>query len=171
VRGSEDEDRRDDGPQRGLTLAYRYLNRRDRTETEVRSHLEGKGIDAGDVEQVIATLRDQGFVDDARYARLLAEDKRTLEGWGSERIRRTLSARGIDRELIEDALDGGDGDGDAQEPTTEIDRAVAVLSRRFPTPPRERRERDRALAVLLRKGYDVELALDALARHGSDLNA
>jgi regulatory protein len=170
VRGSEDEDRGDDGLQRGLTLAYRYLNRRDRTETEVRDHLDGKGIDAGDVEQVIAALRDQGFVDDARYARLLAEDKRNLEGWGSERIRRTLSARGIDRELIEGAL-AGDGDGDEQETTTEIDRAVAVLGRRFPTPPRERRERDRALAVLLRKGYDVELALDALARHGSDVNA
>jgi len=168
VRGSEDEDRGDDGLQGALTLAYRYLNRRDRTETEVRAHLEGKGIDPGDVEQVIATLQDQGFVDDARYARLLAEDKRNLEGWGSERIRRTLSARGIDSELIEDALAA---DGDQQGTTTEIDRAVAVLSRRFPTPPRERRERDRALAVLLRKGYDVELALDALARHGSDVNA
>ena len=71
-------------------------------------------------------------------------------------------------ELIDDALDA---DGDQHEATTEIDRAVAVLSRRFPTPPRERGERDRALAVLLRKGYDVELALDALARHGSDVNA
>ena len=165
---SDDDNRGEDGLQRGLTLAYRYLNRRDRTETEVRAYLDGKGIDAGDVEQAIATLRDQGFVDDARYARLLTEDKRNLEGWGSERIRRTLSARGIDRELIENALDG---DGDEQEATTEIDRAVAVLSRRFRTPPQERRERDRALAVLLRKGYDVELALDALARHGSDVDA
>ncbi len=165
---SDDDNRGEDGLQRGLTLAYRYLNRRDRTETEVRAYLDGKGIDAGDVEQAIATLRDQGFVDDARYARLLTEDKRNLEGWGSERISRTLSARGIDRELIENALDG---DGDEQETTTEIDRAVAVLSRRFRTPPQERRERDRALAVLLRKGYDVELALDALARHGSDVDA
>lgn len=155
-----------DGLHSALTLAYRYLNRRDRTETEVRAHLEGKGIGAGEVEQAIATLRDQGYVDDARYARLLAEDKRNLEGWGSERIRRTLSARGIDRELIEDALAGGE-----QETMTEIDRAVAVLSRRFPAPPRERRERDRALAMLLRKGYDVDLALDALARHGQDVNA
>ncbi len=172
MRGSKDEDRSEDGLQRGLTLAYRYLDRRDRTETEVRAHLEGKGIDAGGVEQVIATLRDQGFVDDARYARLLAEDKRNLEGWGSERIHRTLSARGIDRKLIEDALaEDGDGDRDGQETTTEIDRAVAVLSRRFPIPPRERRERDRALAVLLRKGYNAELALDALARHGGDVNA
>ena len=42
-----------------------------------------------------------------------------------------------------------------------------MLSRRFPKPPRDRRGRDRALGVLLRKGYDIDLALDALARHGS----
>ncbi len=155
----------EDGLQRGLTLSYRYLNRRDRTEAEVRAHLDGKGIAAADAEQAVAVLRDQGYVDDARYARLLAEDKRNLEGWGAERIRRTLATHGIDRELIEEALAG-----DEQEPASEIDRAVAVLSRRFPSPPRDRRERDRALGVLLRKGYDLELALDALARHGSDVN-
>ncbi len=32
-------------------------------------------------------------------------------------------------------------------------------------PPRERRDRDRALGMLIRKGYDSELALDALAAH------
>jgi regulatory protein len=151
----------DDELQHGLGLAYRYLNSRDRTEAEVRGHLDGKGVDAGDVEQAIATLRDQGYLDDARYARLLAQDKRHLVGWGSERIRRTLSSRGIDQDLIEDALAADEA------PAAELDRAVAVLRRRFPSPPRERRDRDRALAVLLRKGYDADLALDALARHAS----
>jgi regulatory protein len=150
-----------DGLQRGLGLAYRYLNRRDRTEAEVRGHLDDKRIDAPDVEQSIATLREQGYLDDARYARLLAQDKRNLEGWGNDRIRRTLSSRGIDRELIEDAV------ASREEPAAELDRALALLRRRFPSPPQERRERDRALAVLLRKGYDADLALDALARYAS----
>jgi regulatory protein len=149
-----------EGLEHALALAYRHLNRRDRTVAELRGYLDGKGVDAGDVEQSIATLRDQGYVDDARYARLLIEDKRALEGWGNERIRRTLSARGIDRELIEDALA-------TEASSSELDRAIALLRRRFPSPPRERRERDRALAMLLRKGYDSELALDALARHAS----
>jgi regulatory protein len=148
--------------QRTLELAYRYLNPRERSEAEVRAHLEGKGLPAGEVERTIATLRDQGYLDDARFARLLAQDKRTLEGWGSDRIRGTLSARGIDRELIEAALAGDDV------PSAELDRAVAVLRRRFPAPPRERRERNRALAVLLRKGYDSELALQAMAQHASE---
>jgi len=145
-------------PQRALELAYRYLNPRERTEAEVRRHLAGNGLDADKVEWSIATLRDQGYLDDARFARLLAQDKRTLEGWGSDRIRRTLSARGIDRDLIDSAL------ADDVVPSAELDRAVEVLRRRFPAPPQERRDRDRALGVLLRKGYDPELALDAVAR-------
>lgn len=144
-------------PPNPLELAYRYLNRRDRTEGEVRTHLTSKGVDPGAAEDAVATLREQGYLDDARYARLFAEDKRALEGWGTERIRGALALRGIDRELIEAAVaaDGG----------AEMERALEILRRRFPSPPRERRDRDRALAVLLRKGYDTELALDALTVH------
>jgi regulatory protein len=142
-----------------LGLAYRYLNRRDRTEGEVRKHLAAKGVDADAVDGAIDTLREQGYVDDARYARLFAEDKRALEGWGIERIKGTLALRGVDRDLIEAAVaaDGGAGG--------EMERALEILRRRFPSPPRERRDRDRALAVLLRKGYEPELALDALTAH------
>ena len=125
----------------------------------MRRHLAGKGVEPDAAEDAIATLRDQGYLDDARYARLFAEDKRALEGWGSERIRGTLALRGIDRELIDAAI-GADGGAGA-----EMDRALEILRRRFPSPPRERRDRDRALAVLLRKGYDTELALDALTAH------
>ena len=142
-----------------LELAYRYLNRCDRTESEVRRHLAGKGVEPDAAEDAIATLRDQGYLDDARYARLFAEHERALEGWGSERIRGTLALRGIDRELIDAAVQADGGPG------AEMDRALEILRLRFPSLPRERRDRDRALAVLLRKGYDIELALDALTAH------
>jgi regulatory protein len=39
------------------------------------------------------------------------------------------------------------------------------LRRRFPEPPEDRRERNRALGMLMRKGYESELALDALAAY------
>ena len=49
-----------------------------------------------------------------------------------------------------------------------VDEAIAALTDQA---PHDRRERDRALGVMLRKGYDPELALDALAayvRHAGD---
>ncbi|MGH2885714.1 MAG: hypothetical protein ACRDPA_23940, partial [Solirubrobacteraceae bacterium] len=65
--------------------------------------------------------------------------------------------RGVDRELVDDAL------GDQPESDSERDRAVALVRRRFPSPPRDRRERERAFGMLLRRGYDSDLALEAIA--------
>jgi regulatory protein len=144
-----------DGFEHALALAYRYLSRRERTVAETRAHLAGKGVEANTTEDVIATLIGQGYLNDARFARLFAQDKRALEQWGSDRIKLTLIARGVDRELIDRALPA---DG-------ELDHAVAVLRRRFAVPPRDRRERDRALGVLLRKGYEQDVALEALSTY------
>src|SRR5436305_4032702 len=147
--------------QHALALAYRYLNRRERTTTEVRRHLERKAVDATSCEWALEVLTEEGSVGDARFARLFVQDKRELEGWGRDRIRQGLLARGVDRELVEEAL----SEPAPIEEATELDRAVALLSRRFQVPPCERRERDRALGLLIRKGYDPELALDALVAY------
>jgi regulatory protein len=149
------------GIEQALGIAYRYLNRRAATEAEMRARLERAGVGPPDAEQAIAVLLEQGYLDDARFARLFAQDKRELERWGSDRIRQALLARRVPSELIEDALG-------AQEGEREIDRALALLRRRFPSPVGDRRERERALGVLLRKGYGSELALDAIAAHTSE---
>jgi regulatory protein len=145
--------------QRALELAYRHLNRRDRTEAEMRSHLERRELQPAAIELAMGELLENGYLDDARYARLFAQDKRALEQWGAERIRRELLQRGIDRELIASALAIGETEG-------ELERALALLRQRFPAPCSDRGERDRALGMMLRKGYDSEVALDALAAHG-----
>ena len=147
---------------RALELAYRYLNRRERTVCELRRHLLAQEVDERSAMAAIDELTRQGYLDDARFARLFAQDKRELEQWGSERIRRALLLRGIARELVDEALglDGEDGCAG-----TELERAGALLRRRFPTPPQSRRDRDRALGLLVRKGYEPELALDALAAY------
>jgi regulatory protein len=100
-----------------------------------------------------------GYLDDARYARLFAQDKRELEQWGADRISRSLLERVVNRDLVAEVV------GEA-EPGTELERALSLLARKFPQPPHERRDRDRALGMLLRKGYDGDLALDALAAYG-----
>lgn len=147
---------------RALALGCAYLNRRERTTAEMRTHLLRRGVSEPLVEETVRALAGQRLLDDERFARLFVADKRELEGWGGERIRRGLHARGIDRELADAALAAAVDDG---EPQTELDRALAVLRSRFPAPPADRRERERALGVLLRKGYESELALDALAAH------
>src|SRR5450631_97093 len=130
----------DEKLQRALDLGYAYLNRRERTVAEVRAQLERKGVSPELIDPALRTFAEQGFLDDERFAQLFVSDKRELEQWGSERIRRGLLARGIDREIVERALTvTGAGDGDAEEPT-ELQRAVTVLRRRYPAAPSDRRE-------------------------------
>jgi regulatory protein len=152
------------GIERALAIAYRYLNSRERTQAEMRAHLQGKGIDERDAGRTIQALVDQGQLDDARFARLFVQDKRELDEWGDDRIRRTLLARGVERDVVEVALAEHEHNSDGGE----IERALAVLCRRFPSPAGDRRERERALGVLLRKGYDSDLALEAIASHIRD---
>ena len=154
----------DERLERAFALAFAYLNRRERTVDEVLRHLEQKGIAAPSAEAAVARLTEDGYVDDARFALMFVHDKRELESWGNDRIRRGLAHRGIERDLIETAL--AEHTAEFAPGETELDRALALLRRRFPSPPSERRERDRALGVLIRKGFESDLALDALASYG-----
>jgi len=144
--------------QHARDLAWRALNRRERTEAEMARHLAGKRVEPAAIETVLGELREQGYLDDASYARRFAEDRRRLDAWGAERIERRLRSLGIDPELIAAAVGEQDAGG-------EMEAALEILARRFPEPPQTPRERDRALGVLLRKGYGLELAHDALRRH------
>ena len=151
--------------QKALDLSCAYINRRERTVAEVRSQLERKGVSETDADAAVETLIEQHLLDDERFAQLFVADKRELERWGAERIHRGLTARGIDRALAERALAAAPDTVDADGRSGELARAVELLGRRFPDPPRERRDRDRALGMLLRKGYEHELAIDALNAH------
>jgi len=111
------------------------------------------------IDETVRTLLDQDYLDDARYAQRFVEDRRHLDHWGSGRIERKLVAVGIEPEVIEVALGG-------QETATELETAVALLRRRFREPLDEDRLRARALGLLMRKGYELELAHDAIRAHG-----
>ena len=141
--------------QHALDLAYRYLGHRDRTVAELRCHLEAKRVESDTIDEVVAELHEQGYLDDARFAQRFAEDRRTLDAWGAERIERKLREAGVPAEHIEAALGTQTAD-EARE------AAIDLLRRRLSEPPRDDRGRERALGLLVRRGYDLELAYDAV---------
>ena len=141
--------------ERALEIGYRHLGRRDRTTAQLRRHLVAREVPEATIDAAVQELVRQGYLDDARYARVFVEDRRSLDGWGSERIERKLLAAGVDDELVAAALGARDGAG-------ELHAAVALLRRRYRELPASDRERERALGLLVRKGYDLELAYDAV---------
>jgi SOS response regulatory protein OraA/RecX len=105
---------------RALDVATKALARRDFSERGLRERLERAGIDSAEVEAVLARLRDEGLVDDARFAanraRALAE-----RGKGDAAIRFDLAHQGLQADAIEEALA-------ALEP--ERERAERIVARR-----------------------------------------
>jgi regulatory protein len=143
-------------PQQAIELALRHLGKRARTEAELRRHLSGKDVDEAHADAAIAEIARLGYLDDARYARAFAEDRRNLDGWGAERIERRLLELGVDRAHIAAAIG-------EREPGDELQAALELLRRRFgDSVPQSDRERERALGMLARKGYELELAYEAV---------
>jgi regulatory protein len=146
-------------PSEPLAIALRALTQKERTVAEMGSWLRARGVDDAESSDVIDELVSSGVLDDARYARQYAEGKRTLKGWGNERIRAALIDRGISYADAEEAL--------ADDTEDEIDRAVGVLTERGVTLA-DPLERQKALGVLARRGYEAEVAYEAIrrVRHG-----
>ena len=71
------------------------------------TRLEG---DAAAAEELVASLVEDGFIDEARYCAAFVSEKSSLSGWGPVKIRRALSLKNIPRETIETALQEADSD-------------------------------------------------------------
>ena len=136
--------------------ALEALGSKERTRAELEEWLRRRDFTADQIADALHRLVSIGELDDERFARRFAEDKRELRGWGPERIHRALVARGVDGELIAAALEGDDR-------TTQLERAVALLERRGEALSDDAR-RSRALGHLTRRGYDYELAYEAIRR-------
>jgi regulatory protein len=111
-------------------------------------------VEEAEIAEVLALLADAGAIDDRSFALRYAEDKRELAGWGPDRIRTALEGRGVAGDHIDAALAGEDG-------ARQLERAVALLTDGGMSCSSER-ERDRALGLLVRRGYPLELAYEAV---------
>ena len=141
--------------ERAIDLAYKAVARRDLTVAELRARLEQKHVPPEAIDDAVAELHETGFLDDARYARQFAEDKREINQWGTDRIAMDLRRRGIAPQLIDAALTTHDRD-------SELRTALLLLRQRYAEAPRDDRERDRVWQMLVRRGYSPDLSYDAI---------
>jgi SOS response regulatory protein OraA/RecX len=130
---------------RALDVATKALARRDFSEHGLRERLARAGIDSGEVEAVLERLRNEGVIDDVRFAahrsRALAE-----RGKGDAAIRFDLAHQGVGVDAIEEALA-------ALEP--ERERAKRIVARRGAGPATAR--------LLAGRGFDEDAVAVAVA--------
>jgi len=140
--------------ERGL----RVLNYRERSVGELSKRLLDDGYPSSVVQPLVDRFVELGLVDDERFARLWARS-RLAAGFGPRRISSELARRGIAPESVIAAILEAYGDEDP------IEGARAALGSSHPA---TRQERDRALRKLLRKGYDMRTALEAIDRSAAE---
>lgn len=87
------------------TSALRALMRRAHSIHEMREYLERRAEDKDHVSRVIARLREQNYLDDARYALEYARQHANSRRQGRFRIGRELRARGVPNAHIKAAID------------------------------------------------------------------
>jgi regulatory protein len=143
-----------DRPPDAFGTALAALRRKELASAELLALLVRRGHGADEAETAISSLLEAGELDDERFARRYAQDKRTLRGWGPERIREALASRGVPDSLIELALE------DDPEPV-QVGRASELLARRN-QPLGEEAARARALGFLTRRGFGYEVAHEAI---------
>jgi regulatory protein len=148
-----------DPAQEALAKALAALRRRERSRAELAEWLARRGYEDQDRLTALDRLEQVGELDDARFARRYAEDKRELSGWGPERIREALLSRGVPLEEVESALDADSHD-------EQLDRATELLERKGGDLDSDV-ARGRALGFLTRRGYEYEIAYEAVRRHAA----
>jgi regulatory protein len=150
VESGRERERRD-----ALAAAVGALRRRERTVAEMHAWLLERSIPGDIVDDVVSDLIEVGELDDDRFAHAFAADKRELSGWGSARIEAALVDRGLERSLAEAAS--------REDREEQLERAAGLVLARHGVPEDEG-SRARALSFLTRRGYEYELAYDAIRR-------
>lgn len=130
---------------RGLDVATKALAKRDYSECGLRERLERAGLEPEEAERVLARLRDEGILVDARFAVNRAQAL-AGRGKGDAAIRFDLEAQGLSSELVEAAL---------AELEPERTRVEGIVARRGAGPATAR--------LLAGRGFDPDIVEAVIA--------
>ena len=144
---------------RALEAAAKQLSYRALSAGALRDKLTAKGFPEDAADWAVAWLSERGLLDDSAFA---ASVVRSYErrGYGPMRIRQELTKRGVSREDADGAMDGFEAD---------LAKMTALLDKRLRGDLSDRKEVDKAVAELQRRGYRWEDIRAALRAYGAEI--
>jgi regulatory protein len=123
---------------RSVAELKRLLRRRVEADTELGQTL---------VELIIRRLKDNGFLNDAKYAAAYSSFRRDNEKYGRRRVITDLKVKGVHGEVIDKAVDA------AYEDVNEERLARDYLRRKRLQKPKNQKEAARIFRQLMRAGF------------------
>ena len=91
-------------PNQAFERIKKYCAFQERSHTEVRYKLVELGLRGNDLEQVMAKLIEEGFLNEERFASAFAGGKFRMKHWGKKKIEQELKRKGVSSYLITKAV-------------------------------------------------------------------
>lgn len=141
-------------------ICLRLLTVRARTRAELATKLASRGFAEEEIARSLDRLTDVGLIDDEDFAEQWVRSRQVNAGKGRRALAAELRTKGVDKEIIEDALAGIDAD-------TERVRAEQLVAdrlrrERFDDEASEAKVMRRLVGMLARRGYGQSMALDVV---------
>lgn len=136
--------------------AVKLLVTREHSRMEIETKLSKRDVPMHIIDAVLEQLQQEGYQCDVRFATMFTE-QRLRKGFGPLSIRAKLQERGIDREVISDAINELDTDW--------VEQAVQALQVRFnpaELADNSQRQRGRVARFLQSRGFSPSTAHRAL---------
>lgn len=146
---------------RALDAALHFLGPRPRSEREIRDRLARGEYDPQVVDRVVARLRELKLVDDAAFAAYWIDQRATHKPRGSRLLKQELRQKGVDQDLVTEALPEYDDEDGAYRAAQRKAISLRALD--------ERTFRQRLGAFLQRRGYGYETTRSVAGRLWSEV--
>ena len=150
-------------PDQVLDKMAKYCAYQERCVKDVTEKLKTFDISPKDKEEILNYLIDNRFVNDKRFAKSFVRGKINQSGWGLNKIRFHLMQKGIDKAIIDEALQAYDEEGYHQ-------RLVEVLRSKAKTIKAANDfEKKRTLAAFaMQRGFEASLVWEVLKEDFED---
>lgn len=117
-------------------------------ESKIRRMAASSDVEV-DVEGLLKRLKDEGYVDDDRYAAAFAADKAALDGWGPAKIAFALRKKGLSSQSVDKAVDGID----REKADEKLEKIMAAKARSLADDPDKR---NKLIKFALSRGYGYD---------------
>jgi regulatory protein len=135
------------------TIALRLLDHQPRTRAELAQALARRGVPADAAAAVLDRFTEVGLIDDAAFAAAWVDSRHAGRGLGRRALSAELRRRGVDNEIVRDAVETVSADDEEAAARTLVERRLRSMSSLSP----ETRLR-RLVGMLARKGFSQGLA-------------
>ena len=138
--------------------AFRLLSFRAHTEKELRRKLAKRGFSTIETAATTEELKKLGYLDDRIFSKNLAASRSKNKNWGRAKIASELRNKGVERELIKEAIGGlgPEEENASAKNAVEKWRAARRLKR-----PLRKDDLVRAIRHLCARGFSHAVALRA----------